>query len=225
MSSKLAFVVLRQQIDTIQGVLEYRPDNIAEDFVRWAEHLTTEDIVQVKARVRKPAGPVTGRTIHHLELGIESMHLLAPVQGPLPIDVYNIDRLDDPEDGEAVDYAVSNRVRVLNRVSFLRTPTMQSVFRLNSAICNVFRSALDAQGFIEIHTPKLQGAATESGAEVFRVNYFGRKAFLAQSPQLAKQLCISADFQRVYEVGPVFRAEDSNTHRHLTEYTGLISKW
>lgn len=74
---------------------------------------------------------------------------------------------------------------------------------------------------MEIHTPKLQPAATESGAEVFKVDYFGRTAFLAQSPQLAKQMAISADFKRVYEIGPVFRAENSNTHRHLTEYTGL----
>ena len=67
----------------------------------------------------------------------------------------------------------------------------------------------------------LQGAATESGASVFKVGYFGRSAFLAQSPQLAKQMAIAADFERVYEVGAVFRAENSNTHRHLTEYTGL----
>lgn len=60
-----------------------------------------------------------------------------------------------------------------------------------------------------------------SGASVFQLDYFGRPAFLAQSPQLAKQMCVAADFERVYEIGPVFRAENSNTHRHLTEYTGL----
>jgi nondiscriminating aspartyl-tRNA synthetase len=103
----------------------------------------------------------------------------------------------------------------------LRTGPAQSIFRIQSGICNLFRSYLDTQGFIEIHTPKLQGGATESGASVFEVNYFGRPAFLAQSPQLAKQMCIAADFERVYEIGPVFRAEDSNTPRHLTEYTGL----
>jgi len=80
---------------------------------------------------------------------------------------------------------------------------------------------LDSQGFIEIHSPKLQGAATESGASVFKVSYFKGNAYLAQSPQLAKQMAIAADFERVYEIGPVFRAEDSNTHRHLTEFVGL----
>ncbi|KAG8879566.1 hypothetical protein FRB98_005646 [Tulasnella sp. 332] len=68
------------------------------------------------------------------------------------------------------------------------------------------------------HTPKLQGGATESGASVFQAAYFGREAFLAQ---LAKQMCVAADFEKLYEVGPLFRAKNSNTHRHLTEYTGL----
>jgi aspartyl-tRNA synthetase len=85
----------------------------------------------------------------------------------------------------------------------------------------MFRNYLNSKGFIEIHTPKLQGSATESGASVFEVNYFSRPLYLAQSPQLAKQMCIAADFERVYEIGPVFRAENSNTPRHLTEYTGL----
>jgi aspartyl-tRNA synthetase len=92
---------------------------------------------------------------------------------------------------------------------------------------------------MEIHSPKLQGAATESGASVFKVSYFKGQlfllcetmsrpdrhakgnAYLAQSPQLAKQMAIAADFERVYEIGPVFRAENANTHRHLTEFMGL----
>lgn len=84
-----------------------------------------------------------------------------------------------------------------------------------------YRNHLDDLNFIEINSSKLQGGATESGASVFQVNYFGRPAFLAQSPQLAKQMCIAADMDRVYEIGPVFRAENSNTHRHMTEFIGL----
>lgn len=117
--------------------------------------------------------------------------------------------------------SLPTRVRLNNRIVDLRTAPSQCIFRIQSGICNLFRSYLDTQGFIEIHTPKLQGGATESGATVFELNYFGRSAFLAQSPQLAKQMCIAADFERVYEIGAVFRAEDSNTPRHLTEYTGL----
>ncbi|OBT66833.1 hypothetical protein VE03_04052 [Pseudogymnoascus sp. 23342-1-I1] len=117
--------------------------------------------------------------------------------------------------------ALPQTYRLSNRIVDLRTASSQSIFRIQSGVSNMFRTYLDSQGFIEIHTPKLQGSATESGASVFEVNYFGRPVYLAQSPQLAKQMCISADFERVYEIGAVFRAENSNTPRHLTEYTGL----
>lgn len=76
-------------------------------------------------------------------------------------------------------------------------------------------------GFTEIHTPKIISAASEGGANVFTVSYFKDSAYLAQSPQLYKQMAIAADFDKVYTVGAVFRAEDSNTHRHLTEFVGL----
>ena len=75
--------------------------------------------------------------------------------------------------------------------------------------------------FIEVHTPKLISAASEGGADVFKLNYFGRDAFLAQSPQLFKQMCINSDMKRVFEIGPVFRSEKSFTHRHLCEFVGL----
>jgi aspartyl-tRNA synthetase len=85
----------------------------------------------------------------------------------------------------------------------------------------LFREYLLSVNFTEIHSPKLISAASEGGAEVFEVKYFNRKAYLAQSPQLYKQMAICADFERVFEVGPVFRAENSQTHRHLCEFTGL----
>jgi len=103
----------------------------------------------------------------------------------------------------------------------IRTTTNQAIFRIRSGVKHLFRDFLDARGFIEFETPKLQGAATESGASVFKVGYFDRQAFLAQSPQLAKQMIVAADFERMYEIGPVFRAENSNGPRHMTEFTGL----
>ena len=75
--------------------------------------------------------------------------------------------------------------------------------------------------FVEIHTPKLIAGSSEGGANVFSLTYFGRKACLAQSPQLYKQMCVMGDFQRVFEIGPVFRAENSFTHRHMCEFVGL----
>ncbi|TVY24926.1 Aspartate--tRNA ligase, cytoplasmic [Lachnellula hyalina] len=152
----------------------------------------------------------------------------SPVEGKFArvstdLSKFSIDKLRNRKslDVNRPNRSLPQRVRLNNRIVDLRTGPAQSVFRIQSGICNLFRSYLDTQGFIEIHTPKLQGGATESGATVFEVNYFGRPAFLAQSPQLAKQMCIAADFERVYEIGAVFRAEDSNTPRHLTEYTGL----
>jgi aspartyl-tRNA synthetase len=220
-SAKLAFVLLRQSTTTIQAVLEVREGVVSEQFVRWAEHLYTECIVHVHGELRAPPETVKTCSIHDLELVVDKMHVLVPVETPLNIDVFGMEQTEEDPETHEKQLVVSGRVRTANRVVFLRTPVMQSVFRIRSGICNIFRSTLDEQGFIEIQTPKLQPAATESGASVFAVQYFGRTAYLAQSPQLAKQMAISADFGRVYEIGPVFRAEDSNTHRHLTEYTGL----
>jgi len=108
-----------------------------------------------------------------------------------------------------------------NRVLDLRTPANQAIFRLEAGVCKLFRDILEKRGFTEIHTPKIISAASEGGANVFTVSYFKESAYLAQSPQLYKQMAIAADFDKVYTVGAVFRAEDSNTHRHLTEFVGL----
>lgn len=88
-------------------------------------------------------------------------------------------------------------------------------------MCALFRESLSSQGFQEIHTPKLIGGSSEGGSNVFTLDYFDRPACLAQSPQLYKQMAICADFEKVFEIGPVFRAEQSFTHRHMCEFTGL----
>ena len=102
----------------------------------------------------------------------------------------------------------------------LRHPRRRAAFRLAAASVAGFRATLDAAEFVEVHTPKVVAAATESGANVFPVDWFGRPAFLAQSPQFYKQMMVGV-FERVYEVGPVFRAEPHDTVRHLAEYVSL----
>jgi nondiscriminating aspartyl-tRNA synthetase len=102
----------------------------------------------------------------------------------------------------------------------LRHPATRARFRLAAKAVGAFRATLDGLGFTEIHTPKLVGAATEGGSNVFRVDYFGGDAYLAQSPQLYKQAMVGV-FERVYEVGPAFRAEPHDTGRHLSEFTSL----
>ena len=101
-----------------------------------------------------------------------------------------------------------------------RHRTRQALWRIAASSVRGFRRVLDPRGFTEIHTPKLIGGATESGANVFTVDYFGRPAYLAQSPQLYKQIMVGV-FERVYETGPVFRAEPHDTSRHLAEYVSL----
>lgn len=222
MSSKLVFLVFRQQLNTFQGVLHEDPNRRSIAMIQWAEHLHLSDIVRVRGKVRAPGVPILSCTIHDVELEIDEIHRIVGREEPTPFSVYEAEIRTAEEDRlEGRRSYVPDRTRLTNRIIDLRTPTSQAIFRVQSALGNLFRSTLDENGFIEIHTPKLQGSATESGASVFEVNYFSRSAFLAQSPQLAKQMAIMADFGRVYEIGAVFRAENSNTHRHLTEYTGL----
>ena len=103
----------------------------------------------------------------------------------------------------------------------LRTDENQLMFKVQTAMVAAMREFLLERKFIEIHTPKLIGAASESGADVFAVDYFDRQAYLAQSPQFYKQMAMAAGFERIFESGPVFRAEKSYTNRHATEFTGF----
>ncbi|PHH77211.1 hypothetical protein CDD83_4156 [Cordyceps sp. RAO-2017] len=202
LSKALDFLLFRDQTHSIQGVLSR--DEM--EMVHWVQKLPPESLVQVNGKLKAPPEPVRSATFGGVEVHIHSIHLVNLAQNA-PFTNYR-----PPE---------SLRNRMSSRILDLRHPSNQALFRIRSLVNRKFHEVLFDQGFVEINTPKLQPAATESGAAVFKVNYFGRNAFLAQSPQLAKQMSVSADFGRVFEVGPVFRAENSNTHRHLTEYTGL----
>jgi len=103
----------------------------------------------------------------------------------------------------------------------LRNPKNQLVFQFQSYLVNAMREYLLNRDFTEIHTPKFIGTASESGAEVFEVKYFDRKAYLAQSPQFYKQMAMAAGFERIFEVAPCFRAEKSHTKKHATEFTSF----
>jgi aspartyl-tRNA synthetase len=116
---------------------------------------------------------------------------------------------------------VKMKTRLDNRVLDLRVAATGAIMRLQSAVGQLFREFLYQRGFIEIHTPKLIAGASEGGTNVFKLKYFEQDACLAQSPQLYKQMAIIGDMDRVFEIGPVFRAENSNTPRHLCEFEGL----
>jgi aspartyl-tRNA synthetase len=126
---------------------------------------------------------------------------------------------DKKEDKKVI--VVKMKTRLDNRVLDLRVAATGAIMRLQSAVGQLFREFLYKKNFIEIHTPKLIGGASEGGTNVFKLKYFEQDACLAQSPQLYKQMAIIGDMDRVFEIGPVFRAENSNTPRHLCEFQGL----
>ncbi|EKM83834.1 hypothetical protein AGABI1DRAFT_66838 [Agaricus bisporus var. burnettii JB137-S8] len=220
--SKMVFLELRQGAESVQALATITPEKVSKQMVKWISSLTAESIVLVEGVVHKSPEPIKSATVSDVEVHIAKVHLISGIEGRLP---FSLDDASRPESELQTNDAQYNRVlldtRLNNRVIDLRTQTNQAIFKVQGAIGQLFRDYLHANRFVEIHSPKLQGAATESGASVFKVGYFKGNAYLAQSPQLAKQMAIAADFERVYEIGPVFRAEDSNTHRHLTEFIGL----
>ncbi|PKI82433.1 aspartate--tRNA ligase [Malassezia vespertilionis] len=228
-SAKLAFITLRQNVHCVQATLAQAPEKVSRQMVKWAASITPESIVRVEGTIAKVPKPIESPsvTIKDAEIKIARIYIEVPVtwEGQIPFYVDDATRSDaDIEASQNTPRPlppIALDTRLDNRVLDLRTPTNQAIFRMSHGVGKLFREFLENNGFIEIHTPKLQGAATESGASVFKLGYFKGEAFLAQSPQLAKQMAIAADFGRVYEIGPVFRAEDSNTHRHMTEFIGL----
>lgn len=148
------------------------------------------------------------RAENGVEVLLHGFTVLSRPAAPLPLN------LADP----ALKAALGTKLAY--RTAALRHPRERAVFRIQAALSRGFREFLTQQDFVEIHTPKITGAGAEGGADVFEFSYFGMPATLAQSPQLYKQMCV-AFFDRVFEVGAVYRAELHNTSRHLNEYTGL----
>ena len=223
--AKLAFLVLREEAHTIQAVIAEGGDNgISKQMVKWCVGLNAESIVRVRALVKPPVEPVTSTSISNHELHVETCHLISQADAQLPIQVKDCMRAP-PEAGEGQESEtdaqgtpiVSLSSRLNNRVLDARTGANQAIFQLQSGVTNLFMEYMNKHHFTWIQSSKLAGAATEGGAGVFEVGYFDKKAYLTQSPQFFKQMAIAMDMQRVCEVGPVFRAENSNTHRHLTE--------
>ncbi|MFH9348566.1 aspartate--tRNA(Asn) ligase [Kitasatospora sp. NPDC017646] len=165
------------------------------------EALTPESAVRITGRVVDAAQVGLGG----LELVPETVEVLNPAATPLPID----DRTG-PE--QRLDW---------RHLDVRRRPAARLLFAVQTTLEQGMREYAYARGATEMHTPKLMGTASESGAEVFELGYFGRSAYLAQSPQFFKQMAIAAGIDTVFEIGPVFRAEPSFTSRHATEFTGV----
>jgi len=191
------FLVLRDGRGTAQIVVH------APEAMNQLNGLLPESVLAVEGLVvAEPQAP-GGVEIHH-----PVFEVISPVREAVPFP------LNKP------DLKASLPIFLDHAVVGLRHPKKRALFRLSAGIMAGFRKALDGLGFTEIQTPKLVASATESGANVFAVDYFGKQAYLAQSPQFYKQIMVGV-FERVYEVGPVFRAEPHDTVRHINEYVSL----
>ncbi len=193
----VAFLIVRDRAGLAQVVVA---GPAARDLL---DTLTEETIVEVEAEVVANAAAPAG-----VELTNPVVRAPHGAAVPPPFDLYR------PQ------LAATLPTMLDHAALALRHPSRQQAFRLSAAAVAGFRAALDAEGFVEVHTPKVVASATESGANVFALDWFGRPAYLAQSPQFYKQTLVGV-FERVYEVGPVFRAEPHDTVRHLAQYTSL----
>lgn len=217
---KQAFLVLRQQQYTVQCIIAVNA-TISKQMVKFVSGITKESIIDVKATVVQAKQQIESCSQKNVELIVVELFVVSAAKPQLPLLIEDASRPVKEGDDEGLNIRVNQDTRLDNRVLDLRTPANQAIFRLEAGVCRLFRDILTRKGFVEIHTPKIISAASEGGANVFTVSYFKGSAYLAQSPQLYKQMAIAGDFERVFTVGAVFRAEDSNTHRHLTEFVGL----
>lgn len=220
------FLVLRQDsFHTVQGVFFKDKENPeqSQKMIKYLKSLTEESVIDIQGTL--VASDVKSCSVKSMELNIERIHSVTKAQSILPFLVEDASRseaeVDASQETDRPFPRLGQELRLDNRWMDLRAPANNAIMRIQSMVCQLFRESLYSQGFIEIHTPKLIAGESESGAGVFTTEYFGQTACLAQSPQLFKQMAISSDLTRVFEIGPVFRAENSHTRRHLCEFTGL----
>lgn len=218
-SNKKGFVFLRQSGFTVQCVVtESKENNVSVNMVKFLKQLSGESFVDVIGIVVIPKDPVTGTT-QQVEIQVRKVYCVNSALQKLPLIVEDAARSE--AEMQAGKPGANQDTRLNYRVIDLRTPANQAIFRIQCHVQIAFREFLLSKGFLEIHTPKLIAGSSEGGAAVFRLEYKGQPACLAQSPQLHKQMAICGDLERVFEVGAVYRAEDSFTHRHLCEFIGL----
>ncbi len=188
----VTFVILRDGHHMVQVVIKSHPGALRPETVVYVE----ADVVD---EPRAPGG---------IELHRPTFDVVSEPANPLPLDL----------SGPRVEAGLPTRLDWAPLA--LRHPGSREWLRVTARLVQEFRQALSQEDFVEIHTPKLLATATEGGANVFTVDYFGRPAYLAQSPQFYKQMMVGV-LGRVFEVGPVFRAEPHDTARHLSQYTSL----
>ncbi|AEO54668.1 hypothetical protein MYCTH_2297473 [Thermothelomyces thermophilus ATCC 42464] len=239
--AKMAFVELREEGNwSIQGVVAANPEGtpVSRQMVKWVGAINPESFVVVEAKVQKPLEPVKSCRVSNYELHITKcfVHAAAPnvlgmtlAAANRPIANFSdeeppveqeVEKLSIAGEGPGIP-AATMLTHLDNIVMHKRSAVQQAIADIRAEMKELYRSYLRSHGFKEFEPPCLIGAASEGGANVFRLPYFEKDAYLAQSPQFYKQIEIAGGRKRVFSIGPVFRAENSNTPRHMTEFTGL----
>jgi aspartyl-tRNA synthetase len=197
----IAFLILRDQSGKIQ--VKFEKDEMDEDLVETGLGVHRESVVAVTGAVEEEERAPTG-----VEVTPESVEVVAEADPELPLDPSG-----------KVDADLSTRLD--NRTLDLRKDEVKAVFEIRAEVLRAVREQFRELGCTEINTPKIVATGTEGGTELFPITYFGREAFMNQSPQLFKQLMVGSGLERVFEIGPIFRAEEHNTPRHLNEATSI----
>jgi len=197
----IAFLILRDTAGRIQ--VKFEKDTLPEDLVETGLSVHRESVVAVTGDVETEERAPTG-----VEITPDSIAVIAEADAELPLDPSG-----------KVDAELSTRLD--NRTMDLRRPEAKAIFEVRAELLWSVRKAFRELGCTEINTPKIVATGTEGGTELFPITYFGREAFMNQSPQLFKQLMVGSGLERVFEIGPIFRAEEHNTPRHLNEATSI----
>ena len=197
----LAFFLIRDRTGIIQVTIPKK--KTSEAVLAAAKQVSRESVVRVAGMVKAIDKAPGGR-----ELVPDLFEIISLADSPLPLDVV-----------EKVPADLDTRLDA--RFLDARRPRVAAVFQIRSTVTHAINQYLHQEGFINITTPKIVAAATEGGTELFPIAYFDKEAFLNQSPQLYKQMMMAAGFEKVYEIGPIFRAEEHNTTKHLNEATSI----
>lgn len=215
-TKNICFMILRDRIKTLQCVINKKNVNEFKEYCS----IELETVIIVTGQfIQLPKNIVENKTtFKNYEFIVTEIIKISSPEQKVPFLLDDVNNLYNKIDNKC---NVQLSTRLDHRAFDLRAPFNNCIFTIQSAVSNLFREYLLSQEFIEIHSPKIIGTPSEGGAAVFNINYFKTNAFLAQSPQLYKQMCINSDFNRVFEIGPVFRAENSFSNRHLCEFTGL----
>jgi len=198
---RLKFLIIRDREGFIQ--ITAKKGITDENILKKIDKLTRESVIMIKGTViGNPKAP------RGVEINPEAIDIINKADSPLPLDVTKKVCAD-------ID------TRLNNRFMDLRKPEISAIFRIRNKIINAGRRYLLKEGFIEINSPKIIASASEGGTDLFPISYFDKEAFLAQSPQLYKQMMMAAGFDRVYETTTYFRAEEHDTRRHLNEVSAF----